>query len=132
MNTYRPGDLFPADQICTPEGGVEYVVTKSIEVDGFDLPRGFKFDGNSAPRFAWWMVARDDCLAASAVHDFIYRGPGQTNLYLAGVAPKSMRFVADLVWAGIMARHGIAPWKITIAYRCLRLFGSPNFIKHYK
>lgn len=123
---YHPGMQFPAKQRYTASGMV-YVVTENVWICGFLIPAGFEFDGNSAPRWLYWLIARDDCLAAACLHDFIYRGPGQLVLRANGVSHKHARLYADLLWFSVRAAHGESPVRSTIGYIGLRAFGHRNF-----
>lgn len=85
------------------------------------IPAGFRFDLASVPRLLWVLVAPFELsLAAPLVHDFLYRW--------AGVPPRGAvepwrsfsRSEADGTFRSIMARQGVAGWRLAAAYLAVR------------
>ena len=57
------------------EAGDKYKTTKAIILCGYDIPKGFEFDGMSAPWVFRSLVGgpyRPRCLKAVLLHDWLY------------------------------------------------------------
>lgn len=96
------------------------------EVGGsrLEVPDGFRFDLASVPRVFWVLVAPFELsLAAPLVHDFLYRWAGV--LPRGSVVPwrSFSRAEADRAFCRLMARQGVAGWRLATAYLAVRLAG---------
>lgn len=88
------------------------------------VPAGWRFDLASVPRLLWWLIAPFELsLAAPLVHDFLYRR--------AGIPPRAAvepyrtfsRSEADRLFCRLMARQGVAGWRLVAASVAVRLGG---------
>ncbi len=85
-------DLLVRAQICT--GAV-------VEVS---IPRGYRWDGASIPRFCWWIIGRpkDPRFAlASLVHDWICEE----------AETRPQRVFGDACFLWLLRDAGVAPWR---------------------
>ena len=131
---YRPGRTRHAVPPLEPprlsylvrEGLWRVDAAYAVEVGGLriSVPAGWRFDLASVPRFLWWLIAPFELsLAAPLVHDFLYRR--------AGMPPRSAvepyrtfdRAEADRLFCLLMARQGVAGWRLVAAYVAVRLGG---------
>ena len=105
----------------------------SITLTNFDvivIPKGFKFDGSSAPRFLWWLFpSYGDFFFAALVHDYLY----STKYKVEELGNKNAQKFADkemLFWSNIINDKHIGK-KIDnyLRYIAVRLFGKKVFIK---
>lgn len=126
---YHPGMQFPAKQIYIAGSGKQYIVTDDVWICGFLIKKGFVFDGNSAPRFLFPIIAPDDCLAASCLHDWLYRDNGRKEMEARGMTNYQMRFYADCLWLAVQGAHGTSPICLNLGFKGLRWFGWYNFRK---
>jgi hypothetical protein len=74
------------------------------------VPQGFICDLNSIPRFLWWASTPTDFPEAGVVHDWAYRG-------------HLPRWVADRVYAELLAFLGASKARVNERYLALRAFG---------
>lgn len=82
----------------------------------FTIPRYFKSDGASVPRFFWRLVfpsSDTTALRAAFAHDYIYR-----------TQPKEWtQEEADKMFFDLLIVDGMVRWRAWLAYIALRLFG---------
>lgn len=96
------------------------------EVGGsrLEVPAGFRFDLASVPRVFWALVAPFELsLAAPLVHDFLYRRAGLPPR--GSVVPwrSFTRAEADRTFCRLMARQGVAGWRLAAAFLAVRVAG---------
>ena len=93
--------------------GFRYVC-KSGEV--IYVPKGFRTDFASVPRFFWRIIPPTGLYGKAAViHDFLY----QEKLF--------DRARADAIFLEGMELLGVSRWKRNLMYRTVRLFGGRAF-----
>jgi hypothetical protein len=87
------------------------------------VPKGFKSDGCSVPRFLWSTISPQidpRTLAGAILHDYIYR-----NAYNLSWTRKE----ADKAFYDIIRSDGLSWWKAQKAYWGVRLFGASSWRK---
>lgn len=98
----------------------------------FNIPRGFRYDAASIPRFLWPIISPTELgYLAPAVHDFLIEQQGyvylqQWSTYFGQWRPVEARFTrrqADRLFCRIMRNEGISRWKRRAAFRAVRLYG---------
>ena len=103
-----------------PELKGNWVMTEPFNYigNGVDLliPRGFKTDLASIPRFLWRVIAPFELsLTGPIVHDWLYRTCG-LGCY--------DREDVDRLFRDIMKDEGVSAWRREVAYRGVRIFGG--------
>lgn len=84
---------------------------------------GFQFDLASVPRFLWWFMAPFELsIAASLMHDWLYRHGGCVT-DTEGAAFCVSRRVADRLFRRIMQDQEVDTWRIALAWCAVRVFG---------
>lgn len=82
----------------------------------FLIPKGFESDGASVPRFFWRLVCPPvdpHAVRAGVAHDYIYR-----------IQPEGWtRKGADKMFLCFLIEDGLPPFRATLAYWGVRLFG---------
>ena len=75
------------------------------------VPKGFCFDGASAPWFSWLVIRPEDprVMRAAAIHDHLYKYEGFS------------RIVADSVFYNVLREHEFPRWRSIIAWLAVRL-----------
>jgi hypothetical protein len=88
------------------------------------VPKGFKTDLASIPRFFWRLIAPFELsLAAPLVHDYLYRHGGNVP------SGNFTRSDADWFFLSIMREERVPAWRRWAAYVAVRLFGFKAFSK---
>lgn len=88
------------------------------------VPAGYRFDLASVPRLLWWLIAPFELsLAAPLVHDFLYRTAGVPPPRTVEPHRTFTRAEADRIFCAIMARQGVAGWRLAAAYLAVRVAG---------
>lgn len=88
------------------------------------VPAGYRFDLASVPRLLWWLIAPFELsLAAPLVHDFLYRTAGVPPPRTVEPHRTFTRAEADRIFCAIMARQGVAGWRLAAAYLAVRVGG---------
>jgi len=70
--------VIPVAYVVGSKGNKVFITTERIQYtlsngDLFYVPKGFRFDGSSIPRFLWWFAPRlDDRILGSLLHDRMY------------------------------------------------------------
>jgi hypothetical protein len=92
----------------------------------FVVPKGFRCDLASVPRWLWPIISLVDLsLIAPVAHDWIYKrggvveSDGRTIIYT--------RFEADNLFLGLMWAAGVPEWRRWLAYLAVRLFGGRSW-----
>lgn len=76
------------------------------------VPVGFVTDFASIPRPLWWLLpAWGKYGKAAVIHDYLYK------------IGRGTRKEADDIFREAMAFSGVKPWKISVMYWAVRLFG---------
>ena len=78
---FDAADISPAALLPQPEyrpvaGANAVELTKRYQFEGFDLPIGFRWDGATIPRLAWFFVGHPMAprsMASSLIHDDLYQ-----------------------------------------------------------
>lgn len=88
------------------------------------VPAGWRFDLASVPRIFWTLIAPFELsLAAPLVHDFLYRTAGVPQPGTVEPHRTFTRAEADRIFCAIMARQGVAGWRLAAAYVAVRVAG---------
>lgn len=88
------------------------------------VPAGWRFDLASVPRIFWTLIAPFELsLAAPLVHDFLYRTAGVPPPGTVEPHRTFTRAEADRIFCAIMARQGVAGWRLAAAYVAVRVAG---------
>ena len=103
------------------ENGNVFTLMETIEIEwngrSVTVPKGFRSDGASVPRFFWRVVfppGDHRAMRAAFAHDYIYR-----------IHPDGWtKAAADLMFYGLLIRGGIPEIRAWLAYLGVRLFGS--------
>jgi hypothetical protein len=94
----------------------DWFIVETREAGLVEIPPNFMFDGNSLPRFLWWLSVPTDFLEAGATHDYLYRyGDDQK--------------VADRAYKEVLHLQGMGKVRRWARYVALRLFGWMAFRK---
>ena len=73
MNSYDANHVWSHGVPLRHHGPVDAVVMEDVEIFGVTVPKGYRTDGASAPRLAFWVVAPFTiALLAALVHDLRY------------------------------------------------------------
>lgn len=98
------------------------------------VPKGFKTDLASVPRFGWIFVAPFDIARAGVVHDYLYYCIRQYRANLGTdqdiVLVENAKVAADKVFKEAMdvsADH-VSNWKKWIAWKAVALFGGSSIV----
>ena len=98
------------------------------------VPKGFKTDLASVPRFGWIFVAPFDIARAGVVHDYLYYCIRQYRATLGTdqdiVLVENAKEAADKVFKEAMdvsAEH-VSGWKKWVAWKCVALFGGSSIV----
>jgi hypothetical protein len=113
--TYVGDDLWRLEQAYSYQDG-DRVIT---------VPAGFEFDLSSVPRALWWLIAPFELsIVAPLLHDYLYEHGG--NPPAGSVVPPHTytRRETDDLFRKVMEQEGVAPWRRTLAYAAVRLFGG--------
>jgi len=100
--------LFPA--VRQDGAGETWRLVHDWTVCGVSVPKGTCFKP-SVPRVVWPIVSPVETLAASAVHDYMYRYQIST------------RRRADRIFLLVMRRQGQSWWRRRLAYGAVRALG---------
>ena len=105
-------DLFQVSPIYPITKEHHFKLMKGVSVtlsngDLVQIPKGFKFDGSSSPRFIWWLFpSYGDFLFAALIHDYLYhikyRSEDVGMDYAQQLADKEM-----LVWSMLINNKNI-------------------------
>jgi hypothetical protein len=111
-----------------------FVLIESLSItltnsDVIEIPKGFRFDGSSAPRFIWWIFpSYGDFFFAALVHDYLY----QTRYMSDRIGTKRAQEFADkemLRWSKIINKRNIGKTIDNyLRFYAVRLFGRKIFI----
>lgn len=115
--------------------GNKYVVVEDYSSPyGIIIPKGFRCDHASIPRFLWSIICPQDLSdEAPVMHDFLYRRAGlPTFSYATCTMVTFTRKQADKMFRDLMIFRKVEPWKRIVAYRAVRLFAYFVWRKHYK
>lgn len=122
--------------ILEEEVNVNINSKQASKVVGVKIPKGFKFDLSTIPRFLWGLVAPFELsIIAPLVHDFLYVNKGklkinnQKMLSLANDSEEGeiihiSRHEADSIFLEHMKLEGVGFLKRWIAYFGVRLIGG--------
>jgi len=101
------------------------------------IPAGYSFDGASVPRICWsltGLIPTGIHMGASAVHDYCYQRRGLISGNTLkkwdvqmGWKPEPVKWErsqCDDMFRQIMVAAGETPWKTTVMYWAVRLFGQ--------
>jgi hypothetical protein len=112
-----------------------FVLIESLSItltnsDVIEIPKGFRFDGSSAPRFIWWAFpSYGDFFFAAMLHDYMYQN--QHNHSVLG--HKKAQEMADkemLKWSNVINNRNFGK-KIDnyLRYLAVRLFGKKVYLE---
>jgi len=118
-------DIRPiADRVFKLYQDYSYDVSDRLRIN---VHKGFVFDGNSCPRFAWSLTGitpQGLSEAASLIHDLLYRSEGKPgDIYNPDNTPITRKFT-DKLYRRMLQEAGQKPRRIRIAYRMVRAFGG--------
>lgn len=103
------------------------------KVVGIEIPKGFKFDLSTIPRFLWALIAPFELsIIAPLVHDFLYVNKGNLEINeqnLIAISKNSQtikisRLETDSIFLSHMKQEGVGFIKRWVAYIGVRLFGG--------
>ena len=128
------------DSDCLNEkeaGFLKAVGAKINKNNKITVPKGFKTDLASVPRFGWIFVAPFDIARAGVVHDYLYYCIRQYRAAMknAGTPEDALlianaKTAADKVFKEAMdvsADH-VSDWKKWVAWKCVALFGYSSIV----
>lgn len=105
------GELIAKNKWMTIEP-FEYHITSYPSDEVITVPIGFETDFASIPRIFWPLISPiDNHAKAAVIHDFCY----YHGLY--------NRKVSDQIFREALRVLKVKPWKVSVMYRVLRLFG---------
>ena len=102
------------------------------------IPKGFKCDHASIPRFLWGIICPQDLSdEAPVTHDYLYAHAGTTTPFYLGEdhlsgAKVFSKSEADKIFDRIMRRENVQPWKRRAAYFCVKYFAGFAWNRHKK
>jgi hypothetical protein len=79
------------------------------------VPKGFRTDLGSTPRFIWNILPPQTAPRPFVLHDYLYT----KKLY--------DRLACDKFLLEAMIATGVEPWKIQVIYRAVRMFGGSHY-----
>lgn len=94
-----------------------------------EIPKGFKFDGSSAPRFLWWLFpSYGDFFFAALIHDYLYHTADLSNDKVIAegkvFADKEM-----LLWSTVLNNRNISKMLDNyLRYYAVKWFGKKVYI----
>ncbi|AUP77360.1 DUF1353 domain-containing protein [Flavivirga eckloniae] len=103
------------------------------KVIGIEIPKGFKFDLSTVPRFLWVFIAPFELsIIAPLVHDFLYVNKGNLKINEQNMLTVSenaqtvqiSRLETDSIFLYHMKQEGVSFIKRWMAYFGVRLFGG--------
>lgn len=108
-------------------GKAEVMEDWTVDVAGWTVfvPKGFKTDGASIPRFLWRVCGHPyeaPRVFAAIVHDGLY---GNEKWSPSGMT----RAEADRVYRELLIKLGVSKTAAYVEYAALRLFGSSHWTK---
>jgi hypothetical protein len=125
------------DSDCLNETEAGYLKGVGVKINKnnkITVPKGFKTDLASVPRFGWIFVAPFDIARAGVVHDYIYycirqyrASAGETQ---DGVLVMNAKTAGDKVFKEAMdvsADH-VSSWKKWVAWKTVALFGWSSIV----
>jgi len=111
---------------CTPVPHDNvYNLDTSIYIDGVKIPKGFRWDGASIPRFLWALIYspfHPDVMAPSMVHDYLYRyhdGQDGNRVFT--------RKAADDLFEKLLIANGVATETVNTMYSGVRIGGKSSW-----
>jgi hypothetical protein len=120
--TYLPGRIWRLEQPYRYEDKGESGNEETHRV--ITVPAGFEFDLSSVPRVFWSVVAPFDLsIVAPLLHDFLYRYAGAPPDGAVDPPKVYSRLETDQLFRRIMEQEGVPPWRRTLGYWAVRLFG---------
>ena len=95
------------------------------------VKEGFQFDRATIPRVFWTLVSKDDLAnVAPLFHDLLYRFSGVLHPEWVEPYTEFTRSEADCLFFHMMAKSGVASWRLHIAYQAVCRFSSFAWGKH--
>jgi len=121
MNSYDANHVWSKGVPLLHTGPTSASVLWDIEVFGTIIPKGYKTDGASSPRLAYWIIAPFTlALLAALVHDLRYDPPADED----GVKRRTMtRKQADDEFRENLKATGMSWSRRAAAHRAVRLGG---------
>lgn len=109
---------------------IESVSVTLSNNDVIDIPKGFQFDGSSAPRFLWWLFpSYGDFFFAALIHDYLY----QINYLSESNGTKVAQEFADnemLRWSQVINDRNIGKTLDNyLRFYAVRMFGRKVYLK---
>jgi len=107
---------------------LEELIIKLSNEEIIKIPKGFKFNGSSSPRFLWWLFPPyGDFFFAAIIHDYLYHikyKSTEINIKLAKkIADKEM-----LIWSNIINKRNFAKIVDNYSrYYAVLLFGMKQY-----
>jgi hypothetical protein len=87
------------------------------EVFSIVVPKGFKTDYASTPRFLWPIIPPSGKYTMAAVlHDYLYTSGSVT------------RKIADDIFKEAMISLDVSRWKVCVMYYAVRVFGKDRYL----
>lgn len=137
------GSKLPNPKISWNQLSKIWILEEQVQVDisskqlsrvvGIEIPKGFKFDLSTIPRFLWAIIAPFELsIIAPLVHDFIYVHKGNLLINEQNILTisnneqnvKVSRLETDSIFLNHMKLEGVTFIKRWIAYFGVRLFGG--------
>ena len=112
-------DIRPVSESSKP-----YMVFADYQYSGFVVPRGFRLDLASVPRFLWSSIGiLPDGMhrAAACMHDYLYQQGG--NAKRDNQSFEYNRRFADKMFRDMMYELHLVKWHVIVLYLGVRLFG---------
>ena len=125
---------YDCDVLSEKEANALKAVSAKINKNNkITVPKGFKTDLASVPRFAWWFIAPFDVARAGVVHDYLYWCIRQ---YRAAAGDKEdpcvimdAKQAADKVFKEAMTLSDHVPsWKQWLAHKAVAVFGASSIV----
>lgn len=100
----------------------ELISDYGVKADGeaYFVPKGFRFDGASIPRFLWRLCGHpltQPRVYAACLHDYLYNLGGNS----------SDRKIADSLYRDMLKALGISAFVAGVEYYAVRWFGGSHF-----
>ena len=122
LTEFRVLNVAEGTQVNAYELEEDFRVYSSVLDAIVNVPKGFKFDGESIPAWLAWLVKpMGESRRGACVHDYLYSNRGYYTAY--GTFIPVDRKTADAVYRELVIAKGLPKWRAAVRWGVLRLVG---------